>query len=514
LKVYAKQDMQADTWQHIAITHDGSGKAEGIKLYVNGESVEPQVHTNSLSATILNPTPLRLASRSGGTKYKGELDDIALYRVAFTPEQVKRAATSLQDAILATPAETRSAAQKESIKQIYLRNQDKQYANLQKELSQKMTDANKNKRGVASVMIMEDLPANQMRATYVLNRGQYDQPVKEKPVQSGVPAIFPAVADEAPRNRLGLAQWLVRADHPLTSRVAVNRLWQMMFGEGLVRTSEDFGLQGEMPTHPELLDWLAIDFVNHGWDVKRLLKQIMLSSTYCQDSRATAALRERDPENRLLARGPRFRLQGEFIRDNALFVSGLLVEQIGGPSVKPYQPAGIWEEVALDTNLSKFVQDHEQKLYRRSMYTYWKRSAPHPSLMIFDAPTREKCTGKRPRTNTPLQALVTLNDPQFVEAARKLAERTLQSNQNAFEQRLRFVFRECLSREPSSKETALFHKLYDSQFAKYQADPKQAEALLKIGESPRIEALALPELAAWTVLANTLLNLDEFLVKN
>jgi hypothetical protein len=353
-----------------------------------------------------------------------------------------------------------------------------------------------------------------MRTTYVLNRGQYDQPVKEKQVHPGVPAIFPAIAADAPTNRLGLAQWLVRPDHPLTARVTVNRLWQMLFGEGLVRTSEDFGLQGEMPTHPELLDWLAIDFVQSGWDVKRLLKQIMLSSTYCQDSRANVQLREQDPENRLLARGPRFRLQGEFIRDNALFVSGLLVEQVGGPSVKPYQPAGIWEEVALDTNLSKFVQDHEHKLYRRSMYTYWKRSAPHPSLMIFDAPTREKCTGKRPRTNTPLQALVTLNDPQFVEAARKLAERTLRSNPQSFESQLRFAFRECLSREPTSKEITLIRNLFDSQLTKYQADPKQAEALLNIGESSRIETIPQAEFAAWTVVANTLLNLDEFLVKN
>jgi hypothetical protein len=244
-------------------------------------------------------------------------------------------------------------------------------------------------------------------------------------VDPGVPAVLGDLPKGATANRLGMAQWLIREEHPLTSRVMINRLWGLFMGDGFVRTAEDFGLQGEMPSHPELLDWMAVDFIQSGWDIKRMVKAIVTSETYCQDPRIPSQHLEKDPLNRLLGRGPRFRLQGEFLRDQALFVSGLYYEKIGGPSVKPYQPPNIWEDVALDTNLSKYVQDKGEKLFRRSMYTYWKRSSPHPTMTTFDAPSREKCTATRPRTNTPLQALITLNEPQFVEAARAFAQRIL-----------------------------------------------------------------------------------------
>jgi hypothetical protein len=363
------------------------------------------------------------------------------------------------------------------------------------------------------VMTMEDLPANQMRETFVLNRGQYDAPLKDKPVKAGVPAVLPALPEDAPPTRLALAQWLMSPAHPLTARVQVNRLWQMLFGEGLVRTSEDFGLQGEMPSHPELLDWLACEFVESGWNVKGLLRQILLSQTYRQDSRLSAQAREKDPENRLLSRGARFRLQAEFVRDNALAVSGLLNRKLGGPSVKPYQPPGIWEEVALDTRLSKFSADSGDKLYRRSLYTYWKRSSPHPSLTTFDATTREKCTGRRSRTNTPLQALVTLNDPQFVEAARHFAQRLLLEGGKSPAERAAYAIRQALGREPRAREVPLLTRLAAEESERFRARPEEAKKLLSIGESPRLPSLPADEHAAWTVVANTILNLDDFLVK-
>jgi hypothetical protein len=299
----------------------------------------------------------------------------------------------------------------------------------------------------------------------------------------------------------------------LTARVTVNRIWQMIFGEGLVRTSEDFGLQGEMPSHPELLDWLAVEFMESGWDVKGLIRTLVMSATYRQDSALTKELRERDPENRLLARGPRFRLQGEFIRDGALLSAGLLNPKVGGPSVKPYQPKGVWEEVALDTNLSKFVPDSGDKLYRRSMYTYWKRSSPHPALVTFDATTREKCTGRRSRTNTPLQALVTLNDPQFVEAARGLAQRVLMESKPSGAERVATMVRMVFGRRATEREVSLLSALAQRAKEGFAASPESAAKLLTVGESLRAEGISVEEHAAWTVVANAVLNLDEFLVK-
>jgi hypothetical protein len=516
LKVYTKQDMSPDVWHHVVITSDGSGKAAGIRIYVDGELQESQFHADSLTATIKNPTPFRLASRSDGAKFKGNVDDLALWNRTLTAEEVKLAARDFLSSARSIAVDQRNAEQSAALLSLYLRTVDKAQANLTRDLAKKYDDERKAERGISSVMIMEDLPQAQMRQTFVLNRGQYDQPQKDKEVQPGVPTVFPPLANDAPRNRLGLAQWLVRADHPLTSRVAVNRFWQLFFGEGLVRTTEDFGLQGEVPSHPELLDWLSVDFVEHGWDVKRLIKQILLSETYQQSSLVPHGTDSApiDPENRLLARGPRIRLQGEFIRDSALFVSGLFVEQLGGPSVRPYQPPGIWEEVALDTNLSKYVQDHGEKLYRRSMYTYWKRSAPQPSLQIFDAPTREKCIGRRPRTNTPLQALVTLNDPQYVEAARAFAQRILKEGGESPEGRIQFAIKTAVGRSASERELYLLKQLIASQSARFHKDSAKAAELLKIGESPRDESIPATDHAAWLILASTVLNMDEFLMKN
>jgi len=346
----------------------------------------------------------------------------------------------------------------------------------------------------------------------MLHRGHYASPIKNEVIQPATPAFLPPMPKDAPGNRLGLARWLTDPRHPLTARVAVNRHWQMLFGTGLVETAEDFGSQGAWPSHPRLLDWLATDFIEHGWDIKRALKQIVTSATYRQSSKLTAELYRRDPDNRLLARGPRFRLPGEFIRDNALAVSGLLVPKIGGPGVKPYQPPGLWNEVSLSGDV-RFVQDHGEKLYRRSMYTYWKRSAPAPALRIFGTPTREKCVLRRQQTNTPLQALVLLNDVQFVEAARMLAQRMMTEGGQTPEGRIRFAYRLATARDPGPQTLEVLLAGYREELAAFQKDESKAKALLAVGEMKRDEKLDAAQHAAWTIVASTILNLDETLTK-
>ncbi len=359
-------------------------------------------------------------------------------------------------------------------------------------------------------MIMEDM--EDPRPTYVLNRGHYASPIKSEEIFPGVPeAIFP-MPDSYPQNRLGLAKWLTHPKHPLTSRVAMNRFWQLIFGSGIVATSSDFGTRGSSPSHPELLDWLARDFVDNGWNIKRAIKQIVMSGTYRQSSKYRSDLAEVDPGNLLLGRAPRLRLQGEFIRDTALAVSGLLVETLGGPSVKPYQPPRIWNEVSLDGNL-RYQRDSGENLYRRSMYIYWKRSAPMPSMMAFDAPTREKCVVQRPRTNTPLQALVTMNDEQFVEAARKMAERLLSMDHTCDSDRIDYAFQLATAKPADAVRTQAILELLETMKSDFEQDPDAARELLKMGESNWAESIDTTELAAWTMAASAILNLDETLTK-
>ncbi|MEQ9408904.1 MAG: PSD1 and planctomycete cytochrome C domain-containing protein [Fuerstiella sp.] len=359
---------------------------------------------------------------------------------------------------------------------------------------------------IPATLVMEDRP--EPRQAYVLERGQYTE--KREPVASAVPEWLAPPVPNAPANRLGLAQWLVQPGHPLTARVTVNRFWQQLFGTGLVKTSEDFGVQGQQPSHPELLDWLAIDFVESGWDVKRCLKQMVMSATYQQSSAVTPEKLTADPENRLLARGPRFRLDAEVIRDQALAVSGLLIETIGGKSVKPYQPAGLWKPVGFGgSNTATFVQDKGDKLFRRSMYTFWKRTVPPPSMSTFDAPDRETCQVRRARTNTPLQALVLMNDVQYVEAARKFAERVMTEGGISVDERITFAFRAVVNRRPGETERQSLANLFEEYHSLFRNDPESATKLLSAGESPRNELLAPAELAAWSMVTHLLLNLSE-----
>ncbi len=389
------------------------------------------------------------------------------------------------------------------------------------ELRRERTEVEKQ---VPTTMVMQEMP--QPRATFMLLRGDYDK--KGPKVQAGTPTALPPLPQGAPANRLGLARWLVEPSHPLTARVAVNRYWQMIFGTGLVKTVEDFGAQGELPSHPELLDWLAVEFMNPtsaplgsgsrtGWDVKALLRLIVTSAAYRQSSAVTPALHGRDPENRLLARGPRLRLQAEFIRDQALAVSGLLNREIGGASVFPYQPAGLWQELASrgdskNWSAQFFVQSHGKDLYRRTMYTFWKRTSPPPTLLTFDAPDREVCTVRRSRTNTPLQALILMNDPTYIEASRKLAERLLK-HAGADDERITLAFRLATGRRPEAKEIDVLRRVLNRQRNVYRQNGKAALRLLSVGESPRDDRLPPAELAAWTVVASVLLNLDETVTK-
>ncbi|MDZ4657142.1 MAG: PSD1 and planctomycete cytochrome C domain-containing protein [Bythopirellula sp.] len=362
-------------------------------------------------------------------------------------------------------------------------------------------------------MVMDQ--AEKPRDTFLLTRGDYAQPGEK--VSPGTPTVLPKLPADAPANRLGLAKWIVMRDNPLTARVAVNRFWQLFFGTGIVLTTADFGAQGEWPSHPELLDWLAVDFIDSGWDTKALVRKIVTSATYRQSSVADVALAERDPANRLLARGPRFRLPAEFIRDAALQVSGLLVDWQGGPSVNPYTPGDLWREIShygsTPATAQTFVQDHGEKLYRRSLYTYWKRTVPPPNMVAFDAPNRETCVVARPSTTTPLQALVLLNDVQFVEAARAFAQRVVaQTDQDA--DRLRWAFQECVSRPPSEQEFVVLARALGRERARYAADESAAREFLALGESPRDETIPLAEHAAWSQVATLLLNLSETVTRN
>ena len=371
---------------------------------------------------------------------------------------------------------------------------------------QKTTDAE-----IATTLIMRE--RKEPREAFLLKRGQYDAQAEK--VERVTPAALPPMDPELPRDRLGFARWLVDPSHPLTARVTVNRFWQQLFGTGLVKTSEDFGSQGEPPTHPELLDWLAVRFVADGWNVKGLLKQIVLSGTYRQDSRVGSDLALRDPDNRLLARGPRYRLDAEALRDQALTVSGLLVNQLGGPSVKPPQPAGLWFAVGYSSsNTARFVADEgHQKVHRRTLYTFLKRTAPPPQMATFDAPSRESCSVRRERTNTPLQALLMMNDPQYVEAARHLAQRVMQEEPAGTIERVRSIYERVVLRAPDRATQADLLDLYTQALETYQEQPEQADSLVRSGALPPDPGLNQAELAAWTLVASTILNLDEVVTK-
>ena len=397
----------------------------------------------------------------------------------------------------------------EKTKQSFLVSHHKHRRLAQEELARLQAEQRAIEQRMPSTMVMAEMETP--RDTFILARGAYDKPGEK--VTPGVPSFLPPMAEGAPANRLSLAKWLVDPSHPLTARVAVNRIWQSLFGTGLVKTSEDFGSQGEPPSHPELLDFLALEYIKSGWDTKAMIRRIVMSAAYKQSSKATPALIEKDPENRLIARGPRVRLAAEMIRDQALAVSGLLHEKIGGAPVKPYQPEGLWEQLSVIDDQKLYVQSKGNDLYRRSLYTYWKRTVPPPSLTTFDAPTREFCSTRRPLSTTPLQALALLNDETYVEAARMLAERMMHEGGQTAASRIRYGFLLATSRAPSASELATLQAGLERRLKFYRDDAAAASKLLRAGESARDFTLSEAELAAYSTVAGVLLNLDEVITK-
>jgi len=512
LKVVTKEPIPAETWTHVLVAHDGSGRAAGVKIYVNGQSQPLQVLADKLKSTIRTTVPLALGQRHTGSRLDGAaIQDLRIYGRALTPEEVQQLVQATRAAWLAAkPADQRTEAEANELFSLWLTTADKSHGELAARLAAlEREQADLKARGTVAYVVQErPEPAK----AHVLFRGEYDK--RRDEVHPDTFDCLPPMPNDLPKNRLGFARWLLRPEHPLTARVTVNRFWQELFGTGIVATAEDFGVTGEMPTHPELLDWLAVEFRESGWDVKRFFRLMVTSAAYRQSAQAAPEKLEKDPQNRYLSRGPRFRMDAEMLRDYALAASGLLVTKIGGPSVKPYQPPGVWEAVAMiGSNTRDYRQDSGENLYRRSLYTFWKRSAPPASMEIFNAPSREFCTVRRERTNTPLQALVTLNDPQFVEAARHLAQRALQAGGDSDESRLDYVAGHLLARplRPEEREVALgsLEKLSDY----YRSHAEDAKQLLAVGESKPDPALDPPRLAAWTMLTNELMNLDEVLNK-
>jgi hypothetical protein len=508
LRVQTKRALVPGRWHHLDATYDGSRVAAGVKIYIDGEAAELDVLLDDLNQSFETKQPLRIGGGGGGEgRFYGSLDDVRVYRRALDADEVQITATVETISDIATMApEHRPAGLALKIRACFLA----ETAPLAIRDAWKNLVGLRNQRtalieSFPTTMVMQEMPTP--RETCVLLRGEYDK--RGPRVEPGLPASLPPLPAGAPNNRLGFARWLVDPANPLTARVAVNRYWQMLFGTGIVKTADDFGAQGEAPSHPELLDWLATEYIANGWDTKALLRTIVTSATYRQASGVTSELLRRDPQNRLLARGPRVRLAAEMIRDSALAAGGLLVERLGGPSVKPYQPGDLWRELAS----VEYVQDHGEKLYRRSLYTFWKRTVAPPTMIAFDAAGRETCTVRETRTNTPLQALALLNEVTFVEAARMLAQRAMHEGGETPESRITLAFRLALARPPRPAELEILLKGLETHLARYRAEPQAATELLSTGESPRDEQIDPVELAAYTAVAGVILNLDEAVTK-
>jgi hypothetical protein len=488
------------------------GAEREMEVFLNGESILKSDDGITLRRDRINvPLTLKKGNNELLVKLNAHKDKSHFY---YTLEDEELGGMPFDVLVpLGKNAEFRNAKELKRLKSHYRSGHWDEWESLKKEKEKFETKIAVIEDSIPSVMIMAE-QTDKMRDTFILERGEYDKPGEK--VNAGTPAVLTSIPEDAPKNRLGLAQWLVSDDHPLTARVSVNRFWQRYFGTGLVKSAEDFGSQGAWPSHPDLLDWLAVEFVESGWNVKALQKKILMSSTYRQSSMATPEKVAMDVDNRLLARGPRFRLEAEQIRDNALAISGLLVERIGGPSVRPYQPPGLWKEVAYGGTFSAqvFEQDHGENLYRRSMYTFWKRTAPPPSMMLFDAPNRETCSVRRTRSNTPLQALALMNDPQFMEASRVFAERILKEGGTQVDERIKFAYQWATSRNANPNELDIVKDILNAELKAYRKSPESAKLLVAVGDSTPDSTIESAELAAWSVVANLVLNLDETITRN
>ncbi|MEI6871735.1 MAG: DUF1553 domain-containing protein, partial [Verrucomicrobiota bacterium] len=491
------------------------GKAE------TGWAISPETGKPH-SATLTLSEPLNL---SGGGVLTFTIEQnygagaiLGKFRISATDSPIPPQASPEVLAAIKTPAAQRTDAQKKKVAEFHKQNGGTATATAKAKLEEATKAKAALQKTIDSTMVMKE--RHEPRVANVLIRGQYDQPGEA--VQRGLPAALPPLPSGAPENRLGLAQWIVSPENPLTARVWVNRAWEKFFGTGIVKSSENFGSQSEWPSHPELLDWLSAEFMNptlgttvagrpaQNWDMKALQKLIVMSATYRQSAKVTPELLAKDPDNRLLARGPRFRLSGEILRDSALAVSGLLSEKLGGPSVRPYMPKGVWDETSVYGDLLNYQSGKGEDLYRRTLYTIWKRTAAPPTALLFDSPNREVCSVKRSRTNTPMQALALLNEITYIEAARKLAENMIQQGGSTPKERITWAFRRVTARTPQASEVDILLTGLEKQLARYGANSDAAKELLSFGESKSPETIPPAELAAYTVSANVLLNMDEF----
>jgi hypothetical protein len=506
LKVVTTRNVVNTAYQHVLMTYDGSGKAAGVKIYVNGVLAETRAEVDKLKTDTKATTPTRIGQRSQSEPFHGAIQDVFLYARALDPSEATTLAKlgALRQSLAGKP----NVQQKEALREHFLLNRHEPFK-LASNAVAKMTAEQTMIRGRSPMTHVQEEKMDSQAMANILIRGAYDK--KGDAVAAEIPSALGKLPADAPRNRLGLAKWILSDANPLTTRVTVNRMWQELFGTGLVKTSEDFGIMGSLPSHPELLDWLAIDFRAHGWDVKRFYKQLLTSATYRQAALNTKEKIEKDRDNALLSRGPRFRMDAEMLRDQALAVSDTLSPRMGGPGTKPYQPENIWEVVGVGIQVYK--PDSGENLYRRSLYNYWRRMAPPASLDLFNAPSREVSCVRRDRTNTPLQALVMLNDPQYVEASRILAQHTLAIPGGDDVARLNIAALRLLSRPLKPAETAILTDSLGKLRAYYVAQPGDAAALLGVGDAKSDEKLPKPELAAWTMVCSQLLNLDEVLNK-
>ena len=493
--ISSKTKIPASEWTHITVTNDGSRKASGLKIFINGQAAEITVASDNLTRDFQIGEALNLMARGRDVGMKnGMIDEVAIYHRAISAAEAVAQFSGKPVSAKTDPA---------LLRDYYFSAVSPTARDLAAKLSAVRAAYRTEQKGVREIVTMresaEPVPA------HILVRGDYTS-IGEK-VSRETPAWLPPFPTDQPRNRLGFAKWLTSPDHPLTARVTINRLWQEIFGTGIVASSENFGLQGSQPSHPALLDWLARDFIAHGWDQKRAIRQMVLSATYRQDSTASPELRERDPANSLLARGPSHRLTAEMLRDSALALSGLLSGKIGGSPAMPYQaPGSMWK--VLNNFLPDYQQDTGEGLYRRSLYTYWRRTTTPPNMMIFDTSTRDVCSTHRQVTNTPLQPLVMLNDPQFVEAARKLGERILQNAGTTDQGRAEWAYREVLGKSPASAQLTILLAIITEQREFFKSKPSDAAALLKIGDSKPDSSLDPVEVATFTTFAQSLLNLD------
>lgn len=534
--VWADDSFRAETeatlplnqWHHAIATFDSTEPFEKVRIYVNGQKQKLKINNGRLFRTF-GDTEANLRIGGGGGaewRFKGGIDDVRIYKSLPDEEQIEilSCADSLQT-ISGIPPAKRTRAQERKLRNAWIESAAAPAAIKQswRGLNQLHAERTRLESEFPTIMVMQEMETP--RPAYVLKRGAYD--AKGEQVARAVPSILPPIPKELPNNRLGFARWLFHKENSLTARVIVNRYWQMLFGAGIVKTVEDFGTQGELPSHPELLDWLALEFrngdfglrnaANREWNLKALLKTIVTSATYRQSSSrnpqsAIQNPQSEDPENRLLARGPRVRMSAEMIRDQALSVSGLLVERLGGPSVRPYQPDGLWKDMTF-SNMTNYNQDRGEGLWRRSLYTFWKRTILAPTMYVFDASAREFCTVRQTRTNTPLQALNLMNDVTYLEAARMLAERMLIEGGQTAEERVAWAFRLVTARRPTEQEQRLLLNNLDRQLRYFRTSPTEAQALLLIGEKPNRRDLARADLAAYAATASLILNLDEAITK-